>query len=56
MIVNWIYCAFAGEISAANPWRSKSLEWTHAPNPPGPGNFPEDVVVAEDWTPYDYRR
>ncbi len=54
MFINWIYCAAAGEKSPANPWRSKSLEWTHCPNPPGPGNFPEDVVVDENWTPYNY--
>ena len=56
MIVNWIYSAFAGERSPANPWNSKSLEWTHTPNPPGPGNFLEDVTVDADWTPYNYTK
>ncbi|MBT4889135.1 MAG: cytochrome C oxidase subunit I [Rhodospirillales bacterium] len=54
MILNWIYCAFKGEIADDNPWKSKSMEWTHAPNVPGPGNFPEDVVVDSSWTPYNY--
>ena len=53
-ILGWIVSAAKGEKSPANPWGSNSLEWTHCPNPPGPGNFPEDVVVAEDWSPYDY--
>ena len=55
-ISNWIYCAFKGEKTVANPWGSKSLEWTHTPNPPGPGNFLEDPVVAPGWSPYDYAR
>ncbi|MEE8393330.1 MAG: cbb3-type cytochrome c oxidase subunit I [Rhodospirillales bacterium] len=55
-IGNWIYSAFAGDKAPRNPWGSKSLEWTHAPSPPGPGNFPEDVVVDKDWTPYDYNK
>jgi cytochrome c oxidase subunit 1 len=56
MVINWIMCAIAGPKAPANPWNSKSLEWTHAPNPPGPGNFPEAVTVADDWTPYDYNK
>ncbi|MBF0124706.1 MAG: cbb3-type cytochrome c oxidase subunit I, partial [Magnetococcales bacterium] len=55
-ISNWIRSALYGAISPANPWHSKSLEWTHTPNPPGPGNFPQDVVVGPDWTPYNYDR
>ncbi len=53
-LINWIKSAFWGVKSEANPWHSKSLEWTHTPNPPGPGNFPHDVTVSADWTPYDY--
>ncbi|MBF0455575.1 MAG: cbb3-type cytochrome c oxidase subunit I [Magnetococcales bacterium] len=53
-IFNWVYSAWKGEISIDNPWRSKSLEWTHTVNPPGPGNFLKDVEVSSDWTPYDY--
>ena len=56
MIAGWIYSAFAGERVGRNPWGSKSLEWTHASYPIGPGNFPEDVVVAADWTPYNYAK
>ncbi|TCS62646.1 cytochrome c oxidase subunit I [Varunaivibrio sulfuroxidans] len=52
--INFIYAAINGPIAEDNPWKSKSLEWTHCPNPPGPGNFPEDVVVDENWTPYNY--
>ncbi|MCW8970450.1 MAG: hypothetical protein OQK23_04245, partial [Rhodospirillales bacterium] len=55
-IINWIWSAFKGPIAPENPWGSKSLEWTHAPNCPGPGNFPEDVVVDDDWSPYEYGR
>lgn len=54
MVVNWVYCAIAGRKAPENPWGSMSLEWTHCPSPPGPGNFPEDVVVGEDWSPYEY--
>lgn len=54
MIVGWIYSAFRGPVVGTNPWRSKSLEWTHTQSPPGPGNFPAPVVVDENWTPYNY--
>ncbi len=53
-LINWIYSAFWGEPAPANPWNSKSLEWTHTANPPGPGNFSEDPVLDENWSPYDY--
>ena len=53
---NFIYSAINGPKAEANPWKSKSLEWTHCPNPPGPGNFPEDVVLDADWTPYNYAK
>jgi len=54
MLINWIKAAINGPKAPENPWNSKSLEWTHCPNPPGPGNFPKDVVVDKDWTPYNY--
>jgi cytochrome c oxidase subunit 1 len=53
---NLIYCAFCGVKATANPWGSASLEWTHTPNPPGPGNFPEDPHLAPGWSPYQYAR
>ena len=54
-ILNWVVSAVKGEAAPENPWKSKSLEWTHCPSPPGPGNFPEDVVVDSSWTPYNYK-
>jgi len=54
MVFNWIKCAINGPIAPANPWNSKSLEWTHAENRPGPGNFKTPVTVDADWTPYNY--
>ena len=54
MIIGWVISAVAGPRVGENPWGSKSIEWTHAPSPPGPGNFPKPVVVSEKWTPYDY--
>ncbi len=56
MLVGWVVAAFSGEKVGTNPWGSKSLEWTHADSPPGPGNFPAPVTVAADWTPYDYHK
>jgi len=56
MVVNWVMSAIKGEKSPANPWQSKSLEWTHTSNPPGPGNFPEPVTVDENWNPYSYNK
>ena len=56
MIVGWVYSAFAGAHVGRNPWGSKSLEWTHASYPIGPGNFPEEVAVSADWTPYNYAK
>lgn len=55
MVIGWIVSAIRGPAAGQNPWNAKSLEWTHAPSPPGPGNFPKDVVVTADWTPYNYR-
>ena len=53
-ISNWIWSAAKGLKVAENPWGSQSLEWTHAPSPPGHGNFEHDPVVTADWTPYNY--
>ena len=55
-LINWVKSAFWGEKAEGNVWGSKSLEWTHCPNPPGPGNFPTDVTVSETWTPYNYTK
>ena len=55
--INFIYSAFAGKPASLNPWNSQSLEWTHTESPPGPGNFGDtDVVVDENWTPYNYNK
>lgn len=54
MIVGWINSAIRGPKVGGNPWRSASLEWTHTDVVAGPGNFPKDVVVGPDWTPYEY--
>ena len=54
--INFIYAAVAGRKAPLNPWNSRSLEWTHTQSPPGPGNFIDDVVVDENWTPYDYNK
>ena len=54
MFSGWAYSVFAGERVGRNPWGSKSLEWTHASYPIGPGNFDEPVEVSADWTPYNY--
>lgn len=55
MVLGWIMAAVKGPKTSTNPWRSKSLEWTHTMSPPGPGNFPKPVTVSETWTPYDYK-
>ncbi len=56
MILGWVWSAFAGTRVGRNPWGSKSLEWTHASYPIGPGNFDEPVAVSADWTPYNYAK
>ncbi|MCK5444638.1 MAG: cbb3-type cytochrome c oxidase subunit I, partial [Rhodospirillaceae bacterium] len=53
---NFIYAAVAGKKAPLNPWNSQSLEWTHTQSPPGPGNFIDDVVVDENWSPYNYNK
>jgi cytochrome c oxidase subunit 1 len=53
--LNFIKSAINGKPAPTNPWHSRSLEWTHTASPPGPGNFGDtDVVVDENWTPYNY--
>lgn len=54
MVGGWVYSAIYGPRTPGNFWGSKSLEWTHTETPPGPGNFPEPVTIAPDWSPYDY--
>lgn len=54
-LITWIHGLIAGEKASDNPWGSKSLEWTHTPTPPGPGNFGDKTIkLAEDWDPYAY--
>lgn len=52
MIYNLIHSAYKGAIAPANPWNSKSLEWTIA-SPPPLENFDNLPVISED--PYNYR-
>ena len=54
--INFIKAAISGPVAPLNPWGSQSLEWTHTQSPPGPGNFPESVVVDENWSPYEYTK
>ena len=55
-LISWIHGAIAGEKSGENPWKSASLEWTHATSPPGPGNFAEIPQLDENWSPYNYSK
>jgi len=53
---SWIHGLLKGEKAPANPWGSRSLEWT-TPSPPPPGNFgPKLPVITPDWHPYAYGR
>lgn len=56
MLISWIHCAVAGKKAVANPWGSKSLEFTHTEVIPGPGNFAEPPVLPEGWSPYAYEK
>ncbi|MCC7168260.1 MAG: cbb3-type cytochrome c oxidase subunit I [Rhodospirillales bacterium] len=58
MVINWVWSAAKGKKAEnGNPWRAKSLEWTHADCPAGPGNFPgPDPKLDADWTPYNYAK
>ncbi len=53
-ILNWVGAAFKGKVAPENPWKSCSMEWTHAPNCPQAGNFPNPPSVEEGWSPYGY--
>lgn len=52
--VNLILSARYGVKAPANPWDSKSLEWTHTASPPITHNFESDPVV--NCGPYEYGR
>jgi cytochrome c oxidase subunit 1 len=52
-LYNWVHGLVKGEKAGANPWGSRSLEWT-APSPPPPGNFPTPPKLEEGWSPYGY--
>jgi len=54
MLVSWIHGILAGEKAPANPWGSRSLEFTHTDVIPGPGNFKEPLALPEGWSPYNY--
>jgi cytochrome c oxidase subunit 1 len=52
-LANFFFSIFAGKKAAErNPWHATTLEWT-APNPPGHGNFPEELPTVHRW-PFDY--
>lgn len=54
-LITCIHGLIAGEKASDNPWGSKSLEWTHTPTPPCPGNFGgKTIKLSEDWEPYAY--
>lgn len=52
--VNFIVSARSGEKAPANPWNSRTLEWTHAASPPITHNFEHDPSV--NGGPYEYGR
>jgi len=54
VLISWIHGAFWGKKAPQNPWGSRSLEWTHAPSPPPPGNYGGEVRIPDDWDPYGY--
>ena len=51
LIYNFARSSRKGSLANANPWGSKSIEWT-IPSPPPLENFEEIPVIAED--PYNY--
>ena len=51
MLYNLFRSARKGEPAPANPWGSKSIEWT-IPSPPPLENFKEIPIITED--PYNY--
>jgi cytochrome c oxidase subunit 1 len=51
-LISIVRSIMSGEKAPANPWGSKTLEWT-TPSPPPHHNFDNDPVVTEG--PYEYR-
>lgn len=56
VLISWLHSLIKGEKAPNNPWGARSLDWTHTPTPPPPGNFSVPVKVPADWDPYDYSR
>src|SRR5437879_916689 len=53
VLFNFFFSIFAGKRAVEhNPWHATTLEWT-APNPPGHGNFGEELPTVYRW-PFDY--
>ncbi len=52
MIYNFIRSSRKGIVASANPWGSKSIEWT-IPSPPPLENFEVIPVISEE--PYNYK-
>ncbi len=50
-LYNFVYSAFKGERAPANPWSSRSLEWS-IPSPPPVYNFEKIPEITEG--PYEY--
>ena len=53
IVSNLIRSARKGPIAEANPWKSKTLEWSIA-SPPPVENFDEIPVIGEKDGPYNY--
>ena len=53
IIVNLVRSAKTGKKAEANPWHSKTLEWS-VPSPPTLENFDEEPVLEENDGPYNY--
>jgi cytochrome c oxidase subunit 1 len=52
-VFNFILSVFMGKRALErNPWHANGLEWL-APNPPGHGNFGEELPTVHRW-PFDY--
>lgn len=54
MLVTFIHGAIAGKEAPQNPWQSESLEFSQTAIIPGQGNFPDPLIIPENWTPYGY--
>ncbi len=50
--INLAYSAAKGKVAVANPWRSRSPEWTLLPSPIPAHNYTEPIEVIGE--PYDY--